>query len=551
VQVSEGYVLTPQGDEVYIPPNAAPYDIQQGVVDCLQLEPPCPEPGNLEDERPVRIMRGNIDPAGKDIHRDYNREWLQIRLLRDANLNGYVVQHTINPGRPNAAFSTYYTFREQTIFPAGTVIRIHSGAQASHSDPEPGVTHRYVAEPGQLGNWRLNNQRDIIRVLDVAGGVVDTREVERPVVYLAVYARDQESCPQPAVPEKCQPPGGRYEFSRIREEHRFDILCALPPSHQLETSCETLADMVCNRALIACPPAPEATDNGVILAAITVSEDGVIEVDNQSIRRQLLSLSAQQAYLHCQCQGAPPVGRITAIEPGMVQLPGTPLTLNAAILGEGLAGATQVLFAGSGLQAQVTNNTDPARLEIVLNIASDVTAGQYGFFVIFPDSRAALQSVAFNVFLTLQAGTQPTLPTVFTSPTVFTIFTIFTSPTILTQPTVLTQPTLFTGPTLFTLPTLATIFTGPPILTGPPIVEPPGGIDLDPGVFDLDRGRTESIDVVPGVGDIRTRRLREAGITNVLELATTSVERLTQVLGTSAVRAAALQDAARNRMRRA
>ncbi|HMN27196.1 MAG TPA: helix-hairpin-helix domain-containing protein [Caldilineaceae bacterium] len=546
VQVGEGYVVTPEGDEVYIPAAALPYDIQQEATACLDLELPCAEPENLDDQRVVKIMRGNLDPLGKDLNRDYNREWLQLKVLRQANLRGVVVQHTINPGTANAALFPYYTFGEETIFPAGTIIRIHSGAAADDPNPDPRFVHRYVADPGERGNWRLNNPFDTVRVLDAAGNELDRRTLEQKLVYLAVYADETPSCPQPRLPERCQPAGGDYQFSRTREGVRFAILCELPPSHRDAPSCATLEGIVCRNEIAPCPPPLAVNDNGVVLAAIAVSDEGIIETDNTSVRRQLVSESLLQAYLRCQCEEIVAPGRITSITPAQVTVGSSALTVNATITGEGLAGATQVLFAGSGIQAQVVGNNDPNQLSVVLTIAANTQPGQYAFFVIFPDSRPALSSANFNVLLTLVTATQPTIFTQFTSftqLTIFTQFTSFTQPTLFTQVTIFTQPTIFTQFTSFTQPTFFTLPTIPVITAGPVF-------ELDPTIFDLERGRNQPVTQLAGIGQARGQRLSDAGITNLVDLASAPVERLTEVLDISAVRAAALQDEARNRIRR-
>ena len=128
-----------------------------------------------------------------------------------------------------------------------------------------------------------------------------TGGVEIRHVYLAVYAEDTDVCPQPAVPERCQPPGGRYDFSRTREGYRFALLCALPPSHQHQVSCATLESIVCGSAMAPCPAPLAAGDDGVVLAAIAVNDAGIVDVDNTRARRRLFSESLLQAYLRCHC----------------------------------------------------------------------------------------------------------------------------------------------------------------------------------------------------------------------------------------------------------
>ncbi len=305
VQVSAGFALTPQGDEIEIPAGAALFDIQDAVTACLKLPPPCPDPQDFT-VRDVKIVRANLDPVGKDIDGDYNREWVEIEVKRPLSLAGYTLQHTINPGTPQQAFAVYYVFDETTQFAKDMLIRIHSGAQAQHPSPEPNIVHRYVARSGQVGNWRLNNLEDTFRILDATARVVDERRLQRPVVYLVAYPDESNTCAQPKLPPACQPAGGEYAWSRAREGVRFDVVCTLPASHQVTMTCGQLEEIVCGRAHTPCPPDFGANDNGVVLASITVGDNGIIEVDEFSDRRRLLSESLLLAYLRCQCAPPPP-----------------------------------------------------------------------------------------------------------------------------------------------------------------------------------------------------------------------------------------------------
>lgn len=316
VSIGEGYVVTPGGDEVCLPALPA-HDIREGVEACLGTAPPCPDPtdlGEITGDGELRIIRASINPPGKDIRGEYNEEWVDLMLLEDTNLDDYEVEHTINPGTPNAALRLYYRFQENTALTAGTIVRIHSGAVEDNLAPAPGIIHRYVADPGEKGNWRLNNQRDTIRVLDAGGAVVDTQSflpgsylpLSTGPVYLVACPGEEETCAQPAVPVACQPPGGAYEFSRVCETYDLQIRCDLPPSHEDTLSCEDLEAIVCGGRHPDFPAAPAAGDNCVVLATIHVLEDNGLSIDDLSDRRLLLSESLWSSYLQCQCETAEP-----------------------------------------------------------------------------------------------------------------------------------------------------------------------------------------------------------------------------------------------------
>ncbi|MBI5960842.1 MAG: hypothetical protein HY866_19040 [Chloroflexi bacterium] len=302
MSVGEGYVVTPRGDEVYIPSGAA-INIESAVLGCLGTSEDCPD---------VHLARAMINPAGVDVRPQYNGEWVEVGLADTVNLAGYVVQHTLNIDTPRERLATYYRFTENTVFEAGSVIRIHSGAAAHHADPPLDRINRYVADPGEVGNWHFNNMRDRLRILDPAGNVIDEQiflpDSELPIsagtVYLAVCAHDILCAPLVAMPEQCAPAGGQYEYSRICEGYDLRVLCRLPPSHTDDLpGCNDLEAFVCGDAMPPCPPTT-ADDDCVVLATIRVRAEPV-EIDYLRDRRILLSESLLREYLRCQCGQIP------------------------------------------------------------------------------------------------------------------------------------------------------------------------------------------------------------------------------------------------------
>lgn len=322
IHVSEGYVVTPHGDEIYIPAGTQ-VDVSGDLNTCLgAAADPCSA---------VRIVDATIDPEGKDVRTNYNAEWIELLVQERMSLDGYVVQHTINPGTSQAAFVDYYTFRETKRFPFGTTIRIHSGAARNHNQPEPEILHRYVAGADQVGNWRLNNTRDTIRILNPEGVVVHTRTFASTagqagegttIAYLVACPCEQPLCPKPLVPERCQPPGGDYEWSRAREIFRLQLLCELPPSHQTPLpNCDVLDAAVCGQAHVPPPPALDPQDNGVVLATLSIQNGAINAVDNFTHRRQLLSDELMLAYLRCQCVTVEPPNAAFVAQPNAGTVP--------------------------------------------------------------------------------------------------------------------------------------------------------------------------------------------------------------------------------------
>jgi PKD repeat protein len=362
--IGEGYAVTPHGDEIYIPAGTT-FNVEPGVETCLGIPPPCPDPEDLAEvagEGPVRVIRANIDPAGLDAG-NYNEEWVDLLLLEETHLNGYVLEHVTNPGTPREGRELYYRFSESAPFAAGTVIRIHSGAQRHHAEPEPEITHRYRAGPNQTGNWRLNNIGDTIFVFNAGGQQVDSASflpgslvpIGEGIVYLVACPADEQRCPQPAVPANCEPAGGRYEYSRIHETVQFKIVCDLPPSHQEEgPDCATLEEIVCGRAHVPCPPATAEDDNCVVLARIAVGGDTVLQIDDLSERRQLLSESLLLAYLRCRCEPA----EVQCVDFEDLPLNAT-LNVGDSFVSSGVTVTGQTFFFSSG----APTNSGFARIE--------------------------------------------------------------------------------------------------------------------------------------------------------------------------------------------
>lgn len=571
LQVSEGYLVTPHGDEIYIPAGTQ-VDVSGELNTCLgAAADPCSA---------VRITDATINPEGKDIRSNYNVEWVELLVQERMSLNGYVIEHTINPDTPREAFETYYTFHETTPFAFGTVIRIHSGAARLHTAPESGMLHRYVADADEKGNWRLNNTRDTIRILNPQGVVVHTRtftstaggaEEGPTTAYLIACPCEQPCCSKPLMPKQCQPPGSNYEWSRIREIFRLQLLCELPPSHQVPLpNCETLDAFVCGQAHIPPPPHLTPQDNGVVLATLTIQDGVITNVDNFAHRRQLLSDELMLAYLRCQCVIAEPPDAAFIARPNN----GTaPLAVNfvdqstgqitswAWSFGDGTTSSQRnpahvyqaVGTYTAGLTVTGPGGTDTATRTItvtpersILRISPTFIEGsrfsttqhQVSIFgqgladattVVFANSASAIA----NLVITGRTNTRLDLLIVLranpdTGQRPFTIF--FPDGTQL--PSGAVRLDIRVGVFLFNV-------------AGEEVV-----VTLDETEFDLARGREEAVEAVDGIGTVRGNRLREAGANNMLVLATLPPERIAEIADVSIDTASRFRNDAIERLRR-
>ena len=131
-------------------------------------------PTQLSVSSPVKIIevafgqRENTDPSA------YNTEWVDMLIREDINLNGFTVEHSNSSGQNDNPFIPYYQFHDESVLPTGTIIRIHSGAQAEDSTPILERVHCYATAADGEHKWLLNNAGDTVRLLDASG-----REVYR------------------------------------------------------------------------------------------------------------------------------------------------------------------------------------------------------------------------------------------------------------------------------------------------------------------------------------------------------------------------------------
>lgn len=124
----------------------------------------------------VKVSRACINPPGKDNRSNYNAEWVELAIHEDADLSGCELQHLINPHTKRQAWEAYYRFGANERFPKGTKVRVHSGHPPADVNREPDADHRYhryVCQPGEQGQWRLNNDGDSVKLLAADGTKID------------------------------------------------------------------------------------------------------------------------------------------------------------------------------------------------------------------------------------------------------------------------------------------------------------------------------------------------------------------------------------------
>jgi hypothetical protein len=489
VTVGEGYVLTPSGEEIYIPAGAPAFDVCQAARACLNLPGPCPTPDDLS---PVEDGTDAADDciAFPDVN----------EALPNPLTVGWATFTSIGFDNEPAEFNAVDTFGDHTGLnlqrrasvelgqPADAVrvSLVHTASpctvraiDAAGNDLD---AQTMSADGGQPQTLRLEGPGIVALDIDAPQNEALLLEICREsaaavgVIFLAVCPEDEEVCHMPAVPQACLPGDGNLQASRVRERYRLKVLCDLPPSHIGGPSCDQLEQIVCGPDHVPCPP-PPAGEDCVVLATLAIGPDGIVAIDPFEHRRRLLPQWVLADLGVCRCQAPLPPTQITV-----------PTT------------ATDLI-----------PRTIPTR---------------------------------FTPFTLLTQFTQLTQPTRFTPFTFITQFTQLTQPTRFTQFTFLTQfsqPTFFTQFTRFSGLTRFTDFVRPSFLVGP---ARPGG-EIGGGTGEAPRGRAIPIEEISGIGPTLSERLRKAGIETVADFAALPPVRAAAIMRLSEVRVAGLQERAR------
>ncbi len=370
-------------------------------------------------------------------------------------------------------------------------------------------------------------------------------EGEPQTVYLVAEPEEAPACPRALVPPRCGPAGADLEPVRIREGLRLSIRCDLPDSHRPPPDCDALADRVCGRAHTPCPPAPD--DEAVVLATLRVTSAGVVGVDDLADRRLLPSEALLHDYLRCQCvqlgepprpgaiagavresqQGGALPGVTVFVRPADVEAAepmGTVTDLDGRFVMRMLAPGPYVVaasfpgFLTASVRVEVTaGETAPA--DLVLRSRGGGGGGVVGPPVFVGGTEVVVEEIDRDLLDILVRGEGP----VGGGPVVVTdrIEAVVNPP----------EPVVVAG-----RETVEAV--RPPVLV------------FSPDETDLGRAREEGTRAVEGVGEARERTLRDAGIRTVVDLAASPPGRLAEVLGVSASRAAVLRGAAVTAMRR-
>jgi hypothetical protein len=186
-------------------------------------------------------------------------------------------------------------------------------------------------------------------------------------VYVAIQYSECFSRPVRVMPSGCGCDETACQNSRIRDSFQIQCLSALPPSYQVVPPGSTLCDYINGRTVPDCPPCP--SDPWVVLAAVVLPAfRGVpisdINVDNISVRRQIISTALlQEQLIECCC--------------GPLPTP-TPMPLSADLqIAQAFTVITDTATGRAGLMLTITvTNNGPAQAVNTTVIANIPLMGQ-------------------------------------------------------------------------------------------------------------------------------------------------------------------------------
>ncbi len=326
--VKPGYVVTPRGEELYIPPGVA-LNISDGLKMCLPSAEPCAQPEDLGGQPAKAQKMVVVDLRSQAPGSGPNPRVVDGVSFQVFDYDGSAAKETQidNWGGftgLNCGFSVEVTLPATTALAALELATFASPADVTAFNADGSVADKASTNPDTNPPETLTLKGSTIQRLVIQAPQNETlllrlgyQAVAATDIYLAVRPFDKLSNPTPAMPNKCMPPGGTYESSRVCEMAEFAILCELPASHQAaEPTCEDLAAMVCGQRRAPCPPEPpKPEDDFVVLAHLQVAPGGGIQALDSLHVRRLLSESLQLAYLRCLCETAPAPVADFAAEP--------------------------------------------------------------------------------------------------------------------------------------------------------------------------------------------------------------------------------------------
>ncbi len=321
LQIGPGHAILPSGEEVAVPAGAAAFDICAAAQACLGLRQGCVAPldlaaaplagaGGAETFRSLDFTSFAPDTT---LPNPIIEPWATVASFTPGGMTDGIRTHTIGglTGLVTAPMLMIEFAGDTTVV---EVRLVHGGrgavVAALTADGVEQDRQSPTAVPGVATTLRLTGAA--IRRIVVADGTgtaallgVTLPATARGEVYLALFPAETPARFQPAIPDRCGPPGNDLLPTRYCEDYRLAIRCDLPPG-LAAPDCATVNRVICGPDHVPCPQLPAAGDDCVILATIRCGDFGILSVDEFTHRRRLLPnwlLSQAEA---CACKVAVP-----------------------------------------------------------------------------------------------------------------------------------------------------------------------------------------------------------------------------------------------------
>jgi len=127
-----------------------------------------------EFDNAVKIIDGGVENifASSEIDIYHNNQWVDILVLETTDLSGFTVEYLPTSTDEEATYQEYYRFPENSLYLAGTLIRIYNGSQPTSSDE---TEHINLYADHQSGT--LSAAGTLIRINNAHHEILHTRPI--------------------------------------------------------------------------------------------------------------------------------------------------------------------------------------------------------------------------------------------------------------------------------------------------------------------------------------------------------------------------------------
>ena len=122
----------------------------------------------------VKIIDGSVENIGipRRIGISPNNQWIDILVLETTDLSGYTVDYLPISAGAEGPYQEYYRFPENSLYLAGTLIRVYNGSQPTSDDE---TEHVNLYADHQTGT--LDAAGTLMRIKDAHDETLHTRPI--------------------------------------------------------------------------------------------------------------------------------------------------------------------------------------------------------------------------------------------------------------------------------------------------------------------------------------------------------------------------------------